>query len=186
MGQALVFENGICLGLLRAIAELCIGCVCYTVTQKLEKNAPAQYSRRSVCLSTVLWTLAEIVPLVIVLYINATSARSAKDFVCIALIAVSIVAAFSGRSFTAAIVFPKKLIAWFSRMSLMLYLNHCVWGRMFAACNFPLTFRTQLILYVILSFVSAQVCMLVVDALKELPKLLAKNQQKKPDSSINA
>lgn len=49
IGQALDFENGICLGLLRAIAEMCVGCVCYTVSQKAAKSVdPPRYTRSDV------------------------------------------------------------------------------------------------------------------------------------------
>lgn len=154
INYALNFENGVSLGVLRAIAELNVGCICWLVNKKLAQNGRKAYS--------VLWTAAEIVPMLLNIWIASHYSRSEIDFLCIALFACSIVAAFSGRSYT-ALWLKRANMSWAGQFSLALYLNHYVWVRTLQDWKLPTSFTVEFLILLVLALLTSLACMSTTD-----------------------
>lgn len=145
------FENGICLGLLRAIAELCVGCTCYAICKSVKEMEWGTAGR-------VLITGMEVLPMCGVIYIARYIYRSQTDFICILLIALGVIAAFSGKSYTMKL-FSHCNLDWVGPYSLALYLTHCIWVRNLDQWKLSIPYRKQVVILVILSLVTAAACM---------------------------
>ena len=156
------FNNGICLGLLRAIAELCVGCVCFMVYQQLQ-TIPRK------TLTRMLATVGELGSLGSVFLIARHCYRSQIDFICILLIAVGITLSFSGLSYT------QKMegiinVRWIGKFSLALYLSHVVWIRMLNRWKIPIPFGYQVVIAFILSIVTAFLCVYTIELITQIRK----------------
>lgn len=150
-------DVNICLGLLRAIAELCIGCVTYSVCESLKQKFKSDKP-------SVLVTVAEVVCLAIIFPFGIYGTRSKTDFLCILLICIGLIAAFSGKSYTNILLkeVPNSLIASISVYSLSLYLNHYVWLRTLQSWKLALPYNISLLIYMILSLLTAFVCLTTI------------------------
>ncbi|MBR2717087.1 MAG: acyltransferase family protein, partial [Oscillospiraceae bacterium] len=115
------FENGICLGLLRGIAGLCLGCVCYMLDRVLKEALP-----RPGRALRLLATGAEVLPVLAVICLSRLFEPSRADFLCVLLEGVTLTAAFSGMSFLTELT-AKLRTDWIGPFTLALYLNHVVW-----------------------------------------------------------
>lgn len=144
------------LGLLRAISEICIGCVSYLVCEKIREYFTSKPS--------LLFTLFEIVPLCSIFYFATKESRSQRDFLCILLICIGIIAAFSGKSYTNIVLIRvnNKFISFLSKCSLCLYLNHYVWLRNLQALRLNISFEAELAVYISLSLCTAFICFLLL------------------------
>lgn len=147
-------EWNVCLGLLRAIAEVSIGCVAYvlceTMKAKYKNNRPS-----------VLLTILEVACLAAIFPFAIFGTRSRTDFLCILLICVGIIAAFSEKSYTNILLakIPDRWIANLSSYSVALYLNHYVWLRTFQSWKWAVPYNTELLIYFTLSLLTAFVCL---------------------------
>lgn len=112
-------------------------------------------------------TVAEVPSMLGVIYIAKEFTRSQMDFVSIALIAVGLIAAFSGKSYTVEL-FSRFKLDWAGKYSLSLYLTHVVWVRTLSAWKLPIPYRVQVVILVVLSLVTALVCMFTVDMVQGL------------------
>ena len=148
---SLAFCNGICLGLLRAVAEICVGCCSYVVCTHLRELAPKGQLIRAAA------TIGELGSFGAVLWAARHCYRSQTDFICILLVAVGIALSFSGLSFT-SLLNGKINVRWAGRFSLALYLNHVVWVRMLSRWKLPISFRKQTLIVFVLSIATAIVC----------------------------
>lgn len=146
------FENGICLGLLRSIAELCVGCVCFSVYKRLKLIQEPR------CMIRVLATAGELVTMISVFFISYKYYRSQTDFLCIFLLAIGITLCFSGLSYSALLTRWVRL-NWVGEFSLAIYLTHVVWYRMMSRWKIPIAFEWQVVIVLLLSVAGAVFCM---------------------------
>ena len=155
------FENGVCLGLLRAIAELCVGCACFALCRYIQKSAPRTTSVR------VLATVGEIGCLGAVFVIARLYYRGQMDFISLLLIAAGVTLSFSGLSYTAKLE-GRINVKWAGKFSLALYLNHVVWIRMLNRWKLPVSFNAQVLFTFALSVVTAILCVFTIDLISQL------------------
>ena len=151
-------DLNMCLGLLRAIAELCTGCVAYELCKAMKKKfTNDKYS--------ILCTMIEVICLGAIFPFAIYGTRSRTDFLCVALISVGLIVAFSGKSYTNVLFknVPNKVISFISQFSLALYLNHYVWLRTFQSWKLALPYHTELLIYMGLSMLTAFVCVATVN-----------------------
>lgn len=113
------YELGICFGLLRGIVEMCIGCTCFAVTNRLRKRDIGNNGT----IPRLMWTVIEIGAMSAVFYIMTHIQRGNSDFLALVLLAFGIIAGFSGYSFTSTCL-EKVNLNWISSFTLSLYLNH--------------------------------------------------------------
>ena len=161
----------VCLGLLRAIAELCIGCVAYAICEWIK-------GRFKTPRPSVLITLAEVLCLAAIFPAAIYGTRSQTDFLCILSICIGLIAAFSGRSYTNILLraVSNSLISNISAYSLALYLNHYVWLRTLQQWKLAIPYYTGLCIYLILSLLTAFVCLATVRTISGIWKN-AKNKR---------
>lgn len=154
---ALSIQNGVCLGLLRAISVMCMGMFCYELCEKVK----LKFSNSK---PSILFTAAELLSLGGILYITSQLRRTKADFLCILLIGIGIIAAFSGKSHVSLWLknVNPRIISWFSSYSLTLYLNHYVWLNTFADWKPAMPYWTEFSIYVGLSLLTALVCQMTV------------------------
>ena len=154
--------NGYCpLGMLRAIAELCLGCVAYGIAGFLSKY-------RFTVVTKILLTVVEFAGYIGTLFISALWAGK-TDFFCLFLLFVAVIFSFSGQTYSVQI-FSSRIFVKMGKFSLPLYLNHIVWARLLSTLNMPVSFPKELIVYLALSFASAFVCISTVGFIKGLAK----------------
>lgn len=103
-------------GVMRALAELSLGCICYEVCEKMKGVRYTAFSR-------VLLTLAEVVGYGSVILCATQLPVKQFDFVMLLILAVSVTISFSGQGISAPL-FQGKIFAWFGKLSLCIYLNH--------------------------------------------------------------
>ncbi|KAF5034171.1 Acyltransferase family protein [anaerobic digester metagenome] len=154
------FRYGFCLGLLRAIAELCVGCTCFWICEWV-RNLLAGYSLR------LLATVGEIGSFLGAIWIARCYYRSQTDFICVFLFAVGLVLSFSGLSFT-NIICQKLQLRCSGKFSLALYLNHVVWIRMLFRWKIPISFNQQVFILLSLSIISAIACVCTIELIKQI------------------
>lgn len=161
-----VTENKIiCLGLLRAIAEVCAGCAAYLLCDKLKQmfseNTMEEEGRKE---GTLCITLLEIVPFIAVILFAIYGSRSQTDFLCVLLICIGIIAAFSGKSYTnkALSKIDDNFISVVSKYSVCLYLNHYVWLRTLQDWKLDVSFLAEISIYIALSALTAWFCLILI------------------------
>lgn len=168
---ALSIQNGICLGLLRAISVMCLGMFCYELCEKLKHNFTDNKP-------SVFITASELLSLGGILYITTQVRRTKADFLCIILIGIGIIAAFSGKSYTNVWLknVNNNIISWMSSYSLALYLNHYVWLNTFADWKPAIPYWTEFSIYISLSLLTALVCLMTVQGFQKIIKNINSNR----------
>ena len=158
----LSFSNGICLGLLRAVAGLCLGVVCHSLCCRLQE-LNLQNNR----LFRAAITAAELLCFGGAIWIAKAFSYSETDFIGIFLLALGITCSFSGYSFLLPIAgwLPTR---WIGSFSLALYLNHYVWIRILSDWKLPVSFGKQVVIFLLLSAASTFVCLGTVGLLTRL------------------
>ena len=162
------FEGGVCLGLLRGIAEICAGCFCFQIGQKLKDCFDDKKS--------VLWTLLEFAGFGTALYVATHFHRSETDFPAILAMMIGIVMSFSGKSYT-NVWLRRVNVRWISGFSLALYLNHLVWVKCLQRWRLLISWPQETALLVFLSFLTATTCFFTVNAVTAWVA-----RRRKPDS----
>ena len=161
LGVAAQWNGYFAMGMLRASAELCLGCVAYGITRFLSKY-------RFTVITKILLTIAEFAGYIGTLLIAALWAGK-TDFFCLFLLFVSIILSFSGQTYSVQI-FSNRIFIKMGKFSLPLYLNHIIWARLLSTLNMPISFPKELVIYLALSFASAFVCVSTIGFIKELAK----------------
>ncbi len=151
----LEFRDGVCLGIVRAVAEMSVGCIVFTVSQALTKLAKKR-------LFSILLTFAEITSYIGAALIMINCYRTYRDFIFIFLIAMGLTISFSGHSYLNTIT-ARLPIKWASKFSLAVYLTHMVWISALQRINIPISYSAQMLIVFILSIASAVVCIFTVD-----------------------
>lgn len=108
--------NGVFSGMIRAVAEISLGCVCYAACEKIK-------SCRFTRLSRVLITIAQIVGYGYVVYRMHNLPGKQFGFVLVAILAICLTLSFSGQGI-AAPFFHGSAYPWLGKMSLIIYVNH--------------------------------------------------------------
>ena len=145
--------------LLRAFAELSMGCVCFEICCNLQKQIPGTTKR-------MLFTIAELLCYLTALAFAAFWKGDMRmDYFILLVLAVGITISFSGLSY----FYEKKAGAFtgfWGKYSLCLYLCHRGWC-WFLKNKIPRGGDTgKLFLYVLLSTCTALACMITVDGIK--------------------
>ncbi len=160
MGDSLVFTNGgVCLGLLRGIACMSAGCLCFLIQENISRC-----KRRT---TDLIWTAMEFLALGGVFWIAVHYPRGAYDFISVFLIMIVLTAAFSGKSLLSKWL-SKLNVSWSGEYSLALYLNHFAWVRVLREWNLPVPWKWQALLLVLLSLLTALVCFFFLRLLRQL------------------
>ncbi|WP_419822128.1 acyltransferase family protein [Anoxybacterium hadale] len=118
-GQMDVWNNYILVakaGVLRGIAGLCVGIVCYSIYLKISK---LKFSKRQRLIMTIL----EILGYLAVIIILFMKGHSRLDFILIFAIAALILITLSGQSYTQGFL-NNRVSYWLGQFSIPLYLTH--------------------------------------------------------------
>jgi len=150
-------------GLIRALAGLCLGCVCYAAAEKLR-----QYRLR--LSGKILANIIALLSIVYVIYAIYTNKPSSFDFVIIILLALGITLIFSNTGPGIFGYVPdtvKRGITFLGEFSLDLFLSHSYWSIRLGDFLPDLTGGEILRAYFLISIVNAALLMLVSKILKK-------------------
>lgn len=160
---ALEFDGAIPLGLLRAVAVISLGCICFKICERMK-------SRNYNLMGKVFLALIECICFFAVFIHSYYLVRSQIDFVNIILLAIAITIVFSQKSIISAL-FLKPIFAWLGSLSLALYLNHVCWSRVLNYLNMGYAPSYLFVLYLLLTFTSSFACIYTINFLKEAIKI---------------
>lgn len=156
---ALYFEHGVSLGIIRAIADTCLGGVsfilCRVVSHEFENK-----SKLSV--KTALISLVEILSVGVILWVTLYHRKSLTDYICVFFIMVLITCSFSGKTYLSRLTSGMN-VSWIGPFTLALYLNHYIWIRMWEALKIPIGFHDRLFWFFVLSISLSIVCVATVN-----------------------
>lgn len=161
---SLEFADGY--GLLRAIAEISLGCVSYNIYLKISKI-------RATKLLSIICTIVEFSCYMIVLLGAWFVYRGEWDFIAVLLLAIGIIITFSGLSYSGKI-FSAPIFLWLGKYSLAIYLNQYIWLRLLQNLNMPLPVWLDITLVMLLTATSSLVCVFVIDFVKDIWNLYKK------------
>lgn len=162
-------------GLLRGVAGICLGCVCYAAAEALGK---ASVSRAG----AIALTVTELSTYAAVLFLTQYKARTQLDFTLFLMLAGCVTLSFSGKTLSTRLL-GNRISAWLGRFSLPLYLGHAtilwictqrlergsVWGRV--------------MLFLLLSVAAAAFLMLAAAALKRFGGRIFANRKNAPQNA---
>ncbi len=112
---------GLCFrGFLRAMAVLCIGCICYIACQKLKQVQLTRFAR-------ALLSAAETCGYLFALYWTYGHGTSRMQFVILLLFAVSVTISFSHQGLL-AFIYDHPVSYWLGKFSFSLFLSHHAWS----------------------------------------------------------
>jgi len=158
-------------GMLRAVAELCLGVALYPCIEKLKGVSLTKHGRRLV-------TAAELSCWLIVFGYMAFHQTKTYDFFIMIFITGGIVLAFSHQGAFAG-WFDKPVFAWLGEFSLSLYLGHSYWSHFIEKYFSHIDYWTLLIPYICVSLLSGLLVYYVSKGIKKVsPKVLAYLKQK--------
>lgn len=160
------FEKGwnglFCRGMLRAICDISIGCICCNVHEKIRSIA---FTR----LAKILFTIVEFALYAAAMYGMAVIDYGNWDFFVVLILAIAITISFSKCSYS-GYIFRAQIFPWLGKFSLSIYLLHGIWIRLFKDLKMPLSLSEELILVLLLTASSALVCTFLIDLIKGLWK----------------
>ena len=117
----MAFDHGVSLGILRAVAGISFGCVCYLICEKIK---PLAWSRRRPVRIAATLTVLFIAFAIILCSVRHKAGYS--DFLCILLEALLLISEFCGLSLLNDVI-RKWRVGWIGSFSLSLYLSHFTW-----------------------------------------------------------
>lgn len=147
-------------GNLRAMAELCIGVICFPIAQPLRQMEFSNGFR--IVLAALKWLCWGAV----LAYMFVGSVH--YDFLCCMLFALAIILAFSGQCADCGL-YQNKFVMWLGKVSLPLYLNHIYFSR-YLGYIVPAEWSvaTKLALYVICAASTATLATWIAKGLRRL------------------
>lgn len=163
------FSHGTCLGVLRALAELCAGALAYMLAERLSRLADQPQDEKN-GRNTVIYIFATVTELACfggAIWIMRRYLRSQTDFLCILLLTIGVAVCFSGLSYT-RLLSRKFRLDWAGDFSLALYLNHSIWLRMFQRWPLAIPFMTQVLICLGLSILSSLACIYTIRVCRSL------------------
>ncbi len=161
--------NFVYTGLIRAVAEISLGCVCYEIVDRMKGVQYTVFSR-------VLITLGQVVGYGFILYcMNDLPDGKQFDFVLLPIMAFCVVLSFSGQG-VAVRLFTGRPFPWLGKMSMIVYLNH-MWVKDTLAALMPesLGYFKLLGIFLACTVAASLVCLFFVDG---VGKLIDRNRDK--------
>ena len=147
-------------GLIRGIAELSMGCLCYKFSQKLQGLLTGT--------GKVLLTVLEVLCLAVVAYrVIFYQPNGVLDYIIFFLIAVIVAVAFSEQSLLTFRI-SSKWSSFLGKFTLAVYLNSNAWSYMTARAWPEMSYWKATAIYVCLTLVTALLCMAVCGGLQRL------------------
>lgn len=144
-------------GLLRAIAEVSLGCLCFELCRILNKYEFKFFG-------TVLLTLVEIMAYALVIRSMLSRNDLGKyGFSLLIVIAICIILSFSGK--TLSTHFSGSVFTWLGKYSMIIYLNHFRIKDLIAFFTQDWTYWQALSVYVPTVLIVSLFCMIFMDAL---------------------
>lgn len=143
-------------GIIRAVAEISLGCICFEVYEKIEN---IHFTK----VGTAMVTFVQVAGYVGVLYCAHNMPVKQFDFVMLLALAVCVTLSFSGKGLAVGL-FTGKIFPWLGKMSMIIYLNH-MWVKDSVAAFLPASLGYwKLCLITFLGvFTASLVCLLVVN-----------------------
>lgn len=140
-------------GVLRALAEISLGCVCYVVCEKIQLMQFTKFSR-------LLITLVQVFGYAGVLYCQNNLPGKYFDFVLVVCLAACIPLSFSGQGIATSL-FQHKIFPWLGKLSVVIYLNH-MWVKDTVEIVFPSSWGYWRLtaIYIAGVFAASMICML--------------------------
>ena len=145
----LQFENGISLGTVRAIADILMGCFCYTLCSKLKDRK----IQEAVPVKTLI-TICELCCLCAVIYFSRCYSAGQTDFLCVVFIMIILVGEFGEISYLNRFCSLVRT-GWIREFSLALYISHFTCITVVNYMNYPLSRNKTLLLYFGLAVIQA-------------------------------
>lgn len=142
-------------GIIRGLAELSLGCICYSCSQKLKA---IRFTKAG---STILSAIEVLGISIIAIWITFKGGgQGISSFMLLFLIAACVTLAFSGKSGTAFLL-PEKTSILSGKFCYALYINSNAWSY-FTARMFPkLSYLQFTAVYISLAVLATLICMLV-------------------------
>lgn len=146
-------------GVMRAMAELSLGCIGYAACEKIK-------TVRFTTISRVLITLAQVIGYAGVIYCTTSLPAKQFDFVMLLCLAICVPLSFSGQGI-AAPLFRGALFPWLGKLSLVIYLNH-MWVKDTLAGTLPkaMGYWKLLVIYICCVLVVSLICLLWAEGLR--------------------
>ena len=145
-------------GIQRAAAEICLGCVAYSVCGKLRRFGNA---------GRWLLGIAEVLCYVLTILLVNFTYKSHADFVMLLLLAVGITITFSGQSIFAGL-FRSRVFGYLGRLSMALFLCHFSLNRIFLMDVLKIPIKPLFAVYLACCLALSVVCLWVGDGGKRL------------------
>ena len=134
-------------GVVRAVGEIALGCVCYQLCTQLKRLTPTK-------LFSILLGIAEVGCYAFVVTYAFFRGHSSMDFVLLLILAVGITITFSQNSITAS-WFKSPVFPWLGMFSFDLFLSHGYWSNVMLDMFPNLTYRQIFPIYLLISFATA-------------------------------
>jgi len=146
-------------GLLRGIAEISLGCVCYEICEKMKGVSYTSFSR-------FLITVAQLLGYGFVIYcMHDLPGGKQFEFVFVPILAFCVTLSFSGQGIATGL-FTSKVFTWLGKMSMIIYLNH-MWVKDSINVFLPksLGYWKLLVICLFCVFVASLICMFIMDGI---------------------
>lgn len=152
-------------GLLRAIADICVGCICWRIVFSLRDCTPNDFTR-------VIIGIAVVLGFLLVLYTAQHGVERGIDFAMIVAFALSISLTFWQCDWA---VMHNPIFAWLGKLSMVIYLNHR-WVQYIIRTVLPesLGYAKLLAVFVICTFAISVIEMTVFESIKKRSKKTVK------------
>ncbi|MGN0485376.1 MAG: acyltransferase family protein [Lachnospiraceae bacterium] len=136
-------------GFPRAIAELCLGCVCFLACEHLKQVHLTTFSK-------VLLAIIELGGYLFMLIFCFHHGGSKLDFAMLFAVAISITITFSQQSVISDL-FAHSIFSWLGKFSFSMFLGHRYWCSQMPKLFCDTTYRQNLLIYAVLVLVTSTV-----------------------------
>jgi len=150
-------------GMIRALAGLCLGAVCYSIAQKLASWKLRLFGK--LCVS-----IAAFLSFAYVIYILFGRKHSMFDFVLVVMLALGITLVFSGSGIDILGHMPSavnRFVSFLGDFSMDLFLSHSYWSRQLDRVLPQYSGKSLLLAYLIVVLINALLLMIVSKLLRK-------------------
>lgn len=155
-------------GLLRGIAGLCLGCVCFAVCGKIN-DCITELTFAGKLLLFLLQAFLTAVVFFIMINGNKDKQKDGLDYEAVFLLFVFLIIVFSKKTGISDYI-PEKVSRFLGKFSLPFYLNHRIFTRYYVECSPEWSNSLTVVLYVLYSVVVSLVMMAVIEYLRGFNK----------------
>ncbi len=145
-------------GLLRAFAEISLGCICYAVYE-------SKFFER---FNKIFLIIAELLIYSVVLIYTNSNYNTSLEFSLIFFIAVGVTISFTDK--TSVKFLNNKFIFFLGKLSFPIYLNHIWIRQIIAKMDWQYGYWTHTIIYVAVVIIVSVLCILIMDGITNLLK----------------